>query len=183
MQQQLTCNQVGALLTFYVENKLNEQLKKYVEYHLSNCPKCMEKYKKLTKIVSNFNEISEKIHKEDYSEDSPHNTRQYQDFKANLSAYVDNELDDEESIRIKKIAISNPLARKDLEDIYIFKRLLHSSFDKTKNDIHEDFSRGIVNKVYSLHEKDKLDPFYLLMTIFAVIMAVIVLGVVNVLAA
>lgn len=32
MQKQLTCNQVNALLSFYVEDKLNEQLKKYIEY-------------------------------------------------------------------------------------------------------------------------------------------------------
>lgn len=61
MQQQLTCSQVGALLTFYIENRLNEQLRKYVEYHLSICPSCMEKYKKLTKLVSNYNEVKSKL--------------------------------------------------------------------------------------------------------------------------
>ena len=54
MQKQLTCNQVNALLSFYVEDKLNEQLKKYIEYHLSICPECYEKYQKLKKLVNNF---------------------------------------------------------------------------------------------------------------------------------
>lgn len=180
MQQQLTCSQVGALLTYYIENKLNEQLRKYVEYHLNSCPSCKEKYIKLQKIISNFNEITEKIQPEFFEDESPHFTRQYEDFKANLSAYVDNELDDEENIRIKKIAISNPLARRDLEDIYTFKKLLHTSFDKTRNDAREDFSRGILNKVCSLNEKNRLDPFYILMTVFAIIISVILLGVVHI---
>ena len=60
--------------------------------------------------------------------ENPYITKQYKDFRSNLSAYVDNELDNQDSIKIKKIAISNPLARQDLENIYTFKRLLHSSF-------------------------------------------------------
>ena len=170
MQQQLTCSQVGALLTFYIENRLNEQLRKYVEYHLSICPSCMEKYKKLTKLVSNYNEVKKIYY-----------TQQYQEFRENLSAYIDNELDTEENLRIKKIAISNPLARRDLEDIYTFKKLLHSSFDKTKNDVHQDFSRQILSKVFSINPTQKLDPFYILMTTFVVIIGMVILGMASIL--
>lgn len=182
MQKQLTCNQVNALLSFYVEDKLNEQLKKYIEYHLSICPKCYEKYQKLKKLVNNFTEISKKINSDEDEElDNPYINRQYEDFKSNLSAYIDNELTDEENIRIKKIAISNPIARKDLEDIYTFKRLLHSSFDKTKNNAKEDFSKNVLSQIYSMHTTNKLDPFYLIMTIFTVIIAVTLLGIANLL--
>ena len=75
MQKQLTCNQVNALLSFYVEDKLNEQLKKYIEYHLSICPECYEKYQKLKKLVNNFTEISKKINsEEDDDTDNPYIT-------------------------------------------------------------------------------------------------------------
>lgn len=180
MQQQLTCDQVSALLTYYVENKLNEQLKKYVEYHLSTCPKCNEKYKKLIRIVNNFTEISNKINNDEPDDENPYITKQYEEFRSNLSAYIDNELTDEENIRIKKIAISNPIARKDLEDIYTFKKLLHSSFDKTKNEVKEDYSKNILNQIYSMHNSNKLDPFYLIMIIFSVIIAITILGIVNI---
>ena len=40
MQNELTCNQVIALMNFYVEDKLNSKLKEYVDEHLRNCPKC-----------------------------------------------------------------------------------------------------------------------------------------------
>ena len=43
MQQELTCNQVVALLTYFVENKLNKQLAHDIEYHLSICPECKKK--------------------------------------------------------------------------------------------------------------------------------------------
>lgn len=179
MQQQLTCSQVAALLTYYVEHKLSEKMSKFVEYHLSTCPECNKKYQKLLKIANNFTEITKKITEQE-DDETPYFTKQYEEFKSNLSAYIDNELSDEENIRIKKIAISNPIARRDLEEIYTFKRLLHSSFDKTKNDAKEDYSRNILNEIYSMHSSNKLDPFYMIMTVFTVIVAVIILGIVNI---
>ena len=179
MHPQLTCNQVTALLTYYVENKLNDQLKQYVEYHLSTCPECNKKYQKLKRIANNFSEISKKINSEDSESDNTYRTKQYEEFRSNLSAYIDNELSDEESIRIKKIAISNPIARRDLEDIYTFKHLLRCSFDKTKHDVKEDFSKNVLSQIYSLHTTDKLDMFYLIMTIFTVIIALALIGIAN----
>ena len=47
MRHQLNCNQVVTLLTFYIENKLDEKLSICVREHLSTCEKCREKYLKL----------------------------------------------------------------------------------------------------------------------------------------
>ena len=122
MNNQLTCEQVTALLNFYIEDTLSSKLKECVRRHLENCPECMEKFISMQNIMNKFIEIqNEEI-------ENPYATKQYEDFKSNLSAYVDNELNSIDSIKIKKIAISNPLARQDLENIYTFKKLLHSSF-------------------------------------------------------
>jgi len=42
MQNELTCNQVIALMSFYVEDKINTKLKKYVDEHLKKCSKFRE---------------------------------------------------------------------------------------------------------------------------------------------
>ena len=34
MNKDLTCQQVSALLNFYIENKLNPRLKEYINLHL-----------------------------------------------------------------------------------------------------------------------------------------------------
>ena len=47
------------------------------------------------------------------------------------------------NIKIKKIAISNPLARKDLEDFYTFKQLLNSSFNKTKSEMKTEKNQNL----------------------------------------
>lgn len=171
MQNNLSCEQVTALLTFYAEEKLSLKLSSYIKEHLDNCPSCREKYIQLLNLLKRFNEIqNENI-------ENPYVTKQYKDFKSNLSAYIDNELDDIENIKIKKIAISNPLARQDLENIYTFKRLLHSSFEKTKNDMKVDYSKDIICKLQqNCATSRKLDPFAKLSIIFLIIITIIVSG-------
>ena len=54
MTNELTCNQVIALMSFYVDDKLNSRLKEYVDEHLRRCPKCREVYMQSKKIVKNY---------------------------------------------------------------------------------------------------------------------------------
>lgn len=180
--QELNCNQVITLLTFYIENKLSRKLTANVEYHLSICPRCREKYIKLRNVLQNFNEMKKKINSDspEYIEEE-YNTPQYKVFKENLSAYVDNELSSDDNIRIKKIAIANPLARKDLENVYSFKQLLQSSFNRTKNNMKNDYTSKILNKLSIPNEPDNDDSFERIITIFACIMIFILAGILNLL--
>lgn len=176
MQYNLSCEQVTALLTFYAEEKLSTKLSQYVKEHLDNCPECRKKYIQLQNLLKRFNEIqNEEI-------ENPYITKQYEDFKLNLSAYVDNELDDLENIKIKKIAISNPLARQDLEDIYTYKKLLHSSFEKTKNELKNDYSKNIISRMHHeyRHENNN-DPFLKITIIFFAMIVCIVAGIIGML--
>ena len=105
-----------------------------------------------------------------------------EDFKSNLSAYVDNELNSIDSIKIKKIAISNPLARQDLENIYTFKKLLHSSFEKTKNELKNDYSKTTICQFKHDNADEKINfSFYKLTAIFFMMITVIVAGVIKML--
>lgn len=171
MTNELTCNQVIALMSFYVEDKLNSRLKEYVDEHLRHCPGCREVYMQSKKIanhimsLTNYNDQTDSYH-----------TKQYEDFKNNLSAYIDNELTENESVRIKKIAITNPLARKDLEDMYTFKKLLHSSFEKTRTEWKNDYSKLIINKLNKNPEKIQMDPFYKLIGAFTALISLIIFG-------
>ena len=176
MEYKLTCEQVSALLSFYTEEKLSAKLTEYVRLHLQSCPECMEKYIKMKNMLNKFMEIqNEEI-------ENPYITKQYQDFKSNLSAYIDNELNDFESIKIKKIAISNPLARQDLENIYTFKKLLHTSFEKTKNEFKNDYSKNIICQIQNEnHEEKRIDPFIKLSAAFVLMLTFIVAGIIRIL--
>ena len=75
--------------------------------------------------------------------------KQYKLFKTNLSAYMDNELSGEENLRMKKFTINNKSARKDLEDSYSVKKLMGDSFEKTKSNMRQDFSKSVMSSINS----------------------------------
>ena len=142
MNNELTCSQVMALITFYLEDKLSPKLRQFVDNHLKFCPKCKQEYDNAVEMASG-NIV-------DYVDYVDYDTPQYKTFKSNLSAYIDNELDNKESLRIKRIAISNPMARKDLQDMYTFKKMLKDSFEKTKADMKVDYSRKIIDNLLQI---------------------------------
>lgn len=178
--QELNCNQVVTLLTFFIEGKLSRQLSINIEHHLNTCPTCRSKYIKLKKILENFANMKNNINEDGITIDEEEfNTPQYQVFKDNLSAYIDNELSDDDNIKIKKIAIANPLARKDLENIYSFKQLLQSSFTKTKNSMKEDYTKRTLNQLYPTQELNSEVWLNKVVTAFVFLMIVMLFGIIN----
>ena len=176
MKHQLSCEQVAALLTFYAENKLSKKLAQYVKEHLETCSECMEKFQCLKQILNQYVKIKNEEPKTIY------NTKQYEVFKNNLSAYIDNELSDMDSIKIKKFAIANPIARQDLENIYTFKKLLHSSFERTKNELKTDYSKSISHQIQQENiNETSIDPFFKLSAAFFIMVSCIVFGIIKIL--
>ena len=168
MSSELTCNQVIALIGFYLENKLTPKLKKHIENHLQICPKCKELY---------MNTIAKSKKKTDFENNIQ--DKQYQNFKNNLSAYIDNELDAKENLRIKKMVITNPTARKEMEKMYNLKQIMHNSYEKFKNEMKQDYTRTIMNKL--LIVETKTEPFYKIAAIFSGMITLIVIGFIVVL--
>ena len=147
----LSCSQISSLLNFYVNNKLQNPIKELVEAHLENCNSCSEKYKAILSINLQFvqaKEYLDNIGKINYSTDFSSVNDDY-DFAAvqSLSAYSDNELSDEESLKIKKYIVKNLSARKSLEELYELRNILKKSFEKEEAMLKSDFSKSILNKL------------------------------------
>ena len=130
----LNCSQVIVLINSYIEGKLNHILEKAVKNHLSKCKNCKmyadDIKNKLLPVVD---------------------TQKQDDIKKNnniilknLSAYIDNELSPSETIRVKKMTISNPDTRKNLEKMYKYQKILHYAFEKTKNELKNDYSKSVI---------------------------------------
>lgn len=172
MTVNLTCTQVSALLSFYIDDKLSSQLKQFVEAHLEICPTCRAKLEALRSMVKSLKEVHEKLAaiKSEPKEDST--TPQYDAFKINLSAYVDNELDDEENIKVKKYVISNAKARQDLENLYNLKKVLRNSFERAKNEVKEDYSKYVLKRIDIQEEIYGPDSFAKVVALFILILTV-----------
>ncbi len=178
--QDLSCNQVIALLNFYIENRLNSNLMQSVEFHLNICPNCREKYINLRKIFSNYQDIKDKITENIDYENISYKEKQYQDFKENLSAYIDNELSDSENLRIKKIAIANINARLDLEETLSVRELMIEAFERMKNNLKTDFSEITVNKLYNnQHAKCRKFQYFKLISLILTMLIICIFIAIN----
>ena len=171
MTTNLTCTQVSALLSFYIDDKLSVQLKQFVESHLEICPSCKSKFEALKKMVSSLKEVHERMAEVKPDYDINQITQQQEEFQTNLSAYVDNELSDEENIKVKKYVISNPKAREDLESMYNLKKVLANAFQKTKQEAKEDYSKYILKRIDIQEEIYGPDPFAKVVALFIVLFA------------
>ncbi len=169
MNKDLTCNQVSALINFYIEGKLNPRLREYVDNHIAKCPACKKKIEELQKILSAYKSTI------NAPQDTQSEPELHPEFIGNLSAYVDNELDSNDNIKIKKMTISNPTARKELETMYKFKKVIHSAYEKTKNDTKFDYSKNIMTKIQDGNEYTTT-YFYKLIAIFILLLSAIICG-------
>lgn len=166
MDINLNCNQIESLINFYIEGKLAPSLNKCIKKHLEKCHKCSKKIQDLQNSVSGVNQ--------NYYEAKQNSDKE---FHNNLSAYVDNELDTLENVKIKKIAISNPTARQELEAMYKYQKLLHSAYEKTKSNTKIDYSKNIMSII---NESDIYITSYFrnILIVFLLILIGIICGIV-----
>lgn len=167
MNKRLSCYQVSALLNFYLEDKLNSTLKDYVEQHLEKCPKCQEKIGQLKAVIK-------EVFQADKKDETKNKGADYKTLNS-LSAYMDNELNNNDNIRIKKMTISNSKVRKELENLYKFQRAIHSAYEKTKNDSKFDYSKNVMTKIQDGYEYTTA-YFYKIAALFVILMLGIIAG-------
>ena len=170
---EITCLQMDVLISFYIDDELSDSLKAKVEEHLRKCSVCRAK---LNIITSLFGDSKKKLCPDDevYST-NVHSSNQYQFFRNNLSAYVDNELPEEDNVKIRKFAIGNKNARKELEDAYQIRKLMKNSFRKTKTESKPDFIKKIMKQIES-DDKNDLSFNPLISVAFAFVMTVLLIS-------
>lgn len=129
----ITCSQFEGLISFYLNNELSETLKEAFEEHLRECPTCHIRYNMLSSIITDLKDAYNQI----IVEEDDIQLRE-------LSAYIDNELDDEVSVKMRRNIIAKPLLRKKLESLYNLRKIMNNEFDAQKNKLRNDYSKSIV---------------------------------------
>lgn len=169
MNKELTCQQVSALINFYIEGKLNPRLREYINLHIEKCPACKKKIEELKKILAKYKNNNDAKIKQNAEEKLPEESIH------KISAYIDNELNSNENIKIKKLTISNPIARKELENMYKFRKIIHTAYEKTKNETHFDYSKLILSNMRDANDYST-SYFYKLAGLFVILITAIIGG-------
>lgn len=157
----LSCSQMDVLISFYIEGDLSSNLKKQVEEHLNGCSTCRAKFDIVKSMIDDlkncFSELNNEFSDNEFHTKVTATSQQYQAFQNNLSAYIDNELTNEESLKLKKITINNKKARKELQENYNLRKLMNNSFLKTMSESKPDYSKSVIKQL----ELDEETALYL----------------------
>ncbi len=145
----LTCKQFEELLPFYLNDELSDTLKTAFVEHLHNCPNCHIKFNMLNSIVNDLKDAYNQLIFEPQEENLtilPEDNKENDD-SSNLSAYIDNELNDNINIQIRRNIVTKPKLRKKIEQLYSVRKLLTDSFNNQKNRLKNDFSKEIMKRI------------------------------------
>ena len=178
MKNELICTKVISLLSLYIDGKLSQMQKEFVEEHLKNCTACREKYINLKKLLINLkNSYNTEVKK--INNDNPLKIKEHEYYQKNLSAYFDNELPFEDSVRMKKYIMKIPLAREELKLVYDLQKLLHKNLENTQKKMNNDFTRVITSKIYEKQKIEKLTNWTKTVAlIFAFVICISLVGIV-----
>ena len=137
------------MLSLYIENKLDDEEKFFVENHFVNCVSCYQKYLEMKKIVNNLHLEYKKLLDEFEKIESNQNfsIREYETFYNNISPYIDDELNYDESIQFRKYILKSKSARTDLANAYKLKNNIKRSIAKLKDSSNINFSKRILKKL------------------------------------
>lgn len=149
MTQSETCKKVTSLLALYIDNKLDDTLKEFVAQHLEVCPECYKKFITLKQLIKELRCAYKDIINESKAQEKKiqFNIKEYENFHTNLSAYFDNELPLNESVKMKKYMIKFPNARKKLEEMYNLHKIISSSVVCLQKAFNNDYSKIICYRI------------------------------------
>lgn len=149
------------MLTMYIENKLDDEDRFFVENHFQTCSSCYQKYLEMKKIINNLHFEYEKLLNEfeKLESDKIFNIREYEMFYKNISPYIDDELNYDESIKFRKYLLKSKSARGELANAYNLKNNIKHSVLLFKDNLNINFSKKIIKKLQT-ENKESFDVIY-----------------------
>lgn len=142
------------MLFLYIENKLEDEDRVFVENHFQHCSNCYNKYLEMKDIINNLHFEYEKLLDEFERIESGQmfNIREYETFYKNISPYIDDELCYDDSIKFRKYLLKSKAARAELASAYGLKNNIKNSVAMFKDNLNINFSGKIVKQ---LQEENK----------------------------
>lgn len=155
------CKKVISMLSLYIENKLDDDDRLFIENHFLECSSCYQKYIEMKEIISNLHFEYEKLLNEfeRIESNKMFNIREYEMFYKNISPYIDDELCYDESIKFRKYLLKSKPARAELASAYGLKNNIRSSVAMFKDNLNINFSKKVIKKLLD-ENKDSFDNVY-----------------------
>ena len=143
------CKKIEAMLNGYIEHKLSDEERTFVENHFVTCPECYQKYLEMKSIIGNLHfEYARLIREfEQIEQNKNSDVQEYASFFQNISPYIDDELGYDDSIKFRKYLLKSKPARQKLANAYALKNNIKNSVFDYKNKLNINFSKQIMKEL------------------------------------
>lgn len=143
------CRKVVSMMSLYIENKLDEEDRAFVEQHFSKCSDCYQKYLEMQEIITNLHFEYEKLLSEfeRIETNKMFNIREYEQFYKNISPYIDDELCYDDCIKFRKYLLKSKPARAELASAYGLKNNIKHSVDMFKEKVNINYSKKVMRRL------------------------------------
>lgn len=137
------------MLLSYIEHKLSDEDRMFVEEHFKYCSDCYTKYLEMKEIVKNLHFEYQKLLNEFERVEASQifNIREYENFYKNISPYIDDELSYDDSIQFRKYLLKSKPARTELANAYNLKNNIRHSTAVFKDNLNVNFSKKIIKQL------------------------------------
>ena len=124
MEKKHACKKVISLLSLYADNKVTYSEREFIEEHLAFCPECYKKYMYLKQLIYTLKDSYRKVVEmaAARNKNTTFSIREHEKFLENISPYIDNELEQSESIEFRRYLMKSKAAQKELRNIYFVQR-------------------------------------------------------------
>lgn len=143
------CRKVQALMSLYIDGALSNHLQKYVYEHLQKCKLCMQKYLELKRTMAylkeNFEKLSAKI-----GETQLFDVIEYENFKIQVSEYLDDELRGNNALMFKNILEKSQYSKTYFNDVIKTNTVVKNYLKTYSPELKKDFSKKVVGIIENL---------------------------------
>ena len=149
------------MLSLYIEDKLDDEDKFFIQEHFKVCPDCYNKYLEMKEIINNLHFEYQKLLNEfeKIEANQVFNIREYEVFYKNISPYIDDELSYDDSIKFRRYLLKSKPARAELAGAYGLKNNIKNSVAKYKDNLNINFSKKIIKQLQE-ENRDKFENVY-----------------------
>lgn len=143
------CKQVTLMLSNYIENKLTQNERLFVEDHFVVCSDCRKKFYEMNNIMNSLHFEYEKMLNEfqKIEENKISNINEYETFYNNISPYIDDELCYEDSLKFRKYLLKSKPARDELSDVYRLRNTIKESTINFMDKSNVNFSKKVIKRL------------------------------------
>jgi len=135
------------MLSLYIDNKVSEHEKIFIETHLSVCESCHNKYIYLKSLIKSLKDSYRQIMELSLKKQNNNSfsIKEHEKFRENISPYIDNELETQECYEFRKYLTKSKTAQKELQKAYKMQKELKNAFLKVQKNTTKIISRKVIN--------------------------------------